>query len=295
MSRSTILSTLIVSGFSLSSTSCAMATQVAADQASRALEREIAERVDSGTEAGADAAEEAILGGDGASAGANSPGESGSDSDGSGPADSPAGGVHAVNAGSNYDYARGERPLLHEDYANDNLGDFPRGFELVEGTWDVVEIEGRRWLRGTGGRGSDFQVVLPEALPERFTIEYEIMYTHGNQVTIMATSPVEGDPASSDGTLVQVKGVASGAWIPASRRELFSLVSRDALSAPTPVEIMVDGAQMKVFVAGVRVANVPNAEVVRSDRLHFEDTYFSTPEAPVFIGAIRVDVGGLDL
>ena len=111
----------------------------------------------------------------------------------------------------------------------------------------------------------------------------------------MATSALEGGPSGYDGTLVQVKGNASGAWMPAANRELLSVVDRAGLPEPTPVEIMVDGEHMKVFVAGVRVANVPNAQVVRSDRLHFEDTYFSTPENPIFIGAIHVDAGGRDL
>lgn len=293
MSLTTIRTTLFSLGITLLCVSCATTGRLV-DQAGRSAEREAAERVDRGVSAGADATEEAVLSGgqesaDGGASGAPTNG-SGSGSTGSGAAASSG-----PNVGSNYDFTRGEEPLFHEDYASDNLGDFPRNLELVEGTWDVVDIDGRRWLRGTGGRGSDFQVVLPESLPERFTIEYEVMYSHGNQVTVMATSPIEGGPTGYEGTLVQVMSGKSGAWIPASKREFLSAVSNSVLSDPTRVEIMVDGNHMKVFVAGIRVANVPNAKIVRGDRLQFEDTYFSTSEEPIFIGAIRVDAGGRDL
>jgi OOP family OmpA-OmpF porin len=293
MSYTIIRRILLLIGISLAAASCATAAERLVDRAGRAAEREAGERVDRGVSAGADAAEDAVTGnGDDAAASSTAQGSSAT---GTGTAANGTAGPTARTVSSNYDFQRGDRPLFSEDYSSDNLGDFPRGLELVEGSWDVVDVDGRRWLRGTGGRGSAFDVVLPEVLPERFTIEYEIMYSHNNQQTIMATSPVDRGWSSYEGTLIYVRNIQSGARTPAAGREFLAQVSRDILSDPTPVKVMVDGNHMKVFVNGRRVSNVPNAEIVRSDRIHFQDVYFSTPDDPIFFGAIRVDAGGRDL
>jgi outer membrane protein OmpA-like peptidoglycan-associated protein len=295
MSYLTIRNILLFTGLSLAATACAT-TERLVDRAGRVAEREAGERVDRGVSAGADATEDAILSGDEGNASASSGSGAANGASGSTGAARSAGSDPAARSiTSNYDFQRGDRLLFSEDYSEDNLGDFPRGLELVDGSWDVVDVDGRRWLRETGGRGSAFQVVLPEVLPERFTIEYELMYSHGNQQTIMTTSPVDRGWTSYEGALVYVRNIQSGARMPAAGREFLAEVSRDILSDPTPVKVMVDGSHMKVYVNGQRVSNVPNAEVVRSDRLTFQDVYFSNPENPIFFGAIRVDAGGRDL
>jgi outer membrane protein OmpA-like peptidoglycan-associated protein len=58
---------------------------------------------------------------------------------------------------------------------------------------------------------------------------------------------------------------------------------------------MVDGTYAKVFVEERRVANVPNAEFARGDRLHIENTYFADDDNPMLIGNIRIAGGGRDL
>ncbi len=189
----------------------------------------------------------------------------------------------------NYDFSRGERPLFYEDYSGDSLGRAPTNVELVQGAWDVVDVDGQRWLRGTGGSGSDFQVVLPDVLPEQFTVEFEVMFAHQNQMLVMATASLEPGAEVYHGPLVEVRGTASGLSIPTAGRDVLTSVAPDGFLASTPVEITVDGSHMQVFVAQMKVADVPDAGVVRSDRLHFEDPFFSTPEAPVFVGRIRVD------
>jgi outer membrane protein OmpA-like peptidoglycan-associated protein len=62
-----------------------------------------------------------------------------------------------------------------------------------------------------------------------------------------------------------------------------------------PVRIMVDGQYAKVYVGERRVANVPNAEFVRSDGLYIENNYLASEEKPLYFGSIRVAAGGDDL
>ena len=59
----------------------------------------------------------------------------------------------------------------------DEVGDFPRRLEFVEGTMEVVTWQGSRWLRLT--TTSKFNVPLPEVLPERYTIEFDFTVPAG--------------------------------------------------------------------------------------------------------------------
>ena len=63
----------------------------------------------------------------------------------------------------NFDFVPGDRVLFYDDYAGDNVGDFPRRFEFEEGNAEVAEWEGARWLRVS--QTSEFLIVLPETLP----------------------------------------------------------------------------------------------------------------------------------
>ena len=79
---------------------------------------------------------------------------------------------------ANYDFVPGDSILVADDYAADRVGDFPRRFELVQGSWDVVEWEGARWLRATAN--GLLAIPLPRTLPERFTLEMPVRLSHGN-------------------------------------------------------------------------------------------------------------------
>ncbi|MGH7564007.1 MAG: hypothetical protein ACREK5_06255, partial [Gemmatimonadota bacterium] len=94
-------------------------------------------------------------------------------------------------AWANYDFVPGERLLFYEDFSNDNVGDFPRRLDFVRGNWDIVELNGKPLLRNTGPRHSALRIPLPEALPEQFTIEIEVLLYEGNANLALSTSPPE--------------------------------------------------------------------------------------------------------
>ncbi len=268
---------------------CAGSAGRLVDRAGRDAEREVGTRVvDRTVGAAAGAAEDA------ATADRRAAPDSAPATADSSPEDMPRAGE---GADTNFDFLRGDRPIFMEDYSADNLGDFPRRLTLLNGNWDVVEWEGRRLLRGTGGRGSAFQVELPEVLPDRFTVEFDVMFTQPNHTLIMAPSAVEGSWNRYDGALVQVRNTATGLRMPLQKRDITARVTQGvhAIDRPTTIRLMVDGNHAKVYAGAERVANVPNAEIRRSSVLHFEDVYTSSPDHPIFIGPIRVDAGGRDL
>ena len=200
-------------------------------------------------------------------------------------------------AWANYDFVPGDRILFYDDYTNDVVGDFPRRLEFVNGNWDVIDWEGRRLFRNTGPRNAAFMVPLPEALPMRFTIEFEAHFPHGNQSVAVTTDSPRGRGWSSvPGNAFRVGPSSAGTGVidPTGRRAAVDRAP-EFTEELVPVRIMVDDTYAKVYVNERRVANIPNAEFVRGESLYFENTYFADEENPMLFGPIRVAAGGADL
>jgi len=199
---------------------------------------------------------------------------------------------------ANYDFVPGETVLFYEDFADDVVGDFPRRMEFVTGNWEVVEWEGRRLLRNTGPRHSAVKIVLPRALPEHFTIEFDAYFPHSNYVIIVAPSPPAGvnNHSGLSGHYFQV-GAASGTGVTTRDNQGSRSTSRteEMVEGLVPIRILADGRYARVYVNEKRVANIPNADLRRSDELWIENTYHASHDVPLYIGAIRIAEGGTDL
>ncbi len=200
---------------------------------------------------------------------------------------------------ANYDFVPGDKVLFYDDYEKDRVGDFPRRLEFVEGNMEIVEFDGNRAVRFTNA--SAFSVKLPEELPERFTIEFPVHWTHGNQsLIVLANIPnnLRHQPTVSTGykgsyivvdergTGVLDRGNVGGKSTARAREEI-----RDGF---IPVRIMADGNYVKVFLDERRVANVPNAVLGRSNMVHF-GLRWADQDHPAYIGPIRIAAGGRDL
>jgi outer membrane protein OmpA-like peptidoglycan-associated protein len=201
----------------------------------------------------------------------------------------------------NFDFEPGTDVLYAEDYANDNVGDVPRSMSLARGNWDIVERGGQRFLRNTGPRFSALKIPLPEALPEMFTIELDVLLPTGNVNLVLATSVPSGSGRANRVQRYESNYFDIGSWGVgvASRGDANpkAVVEADdvLLGKLVPIRIMADGQYVKMFVGTRRVANVPNANLVRSDTLWIENTYAASEARPILIGAIGVAAGGRDL
>jgi outer membrane protein OmpA-like peptidoglycan-associated protein len=207
--------------------------------------------------------------------------------------------LSAPSPEATFEFVPGDRLIFHDDYAGDNIGDFPRNLTFLNGNWDVVTWEGRRLLRNTGPRHSAFLVELPETLPEMFTIEFDVYFPHGNQQMIVSTSPppvAGGNWTSIEGNVFRVASNQQAGLIRASGVGVESVnLAPAVMEGLVPFRIMADGSHVKVFVGEQRVANVPNADLRRSPSLYFENSYFADQDNPMLVGPIRVAGGGLDL
>ncbi len=256
----------------------AAAVRGATDAATRKTE----EAARAGTEKSIDAA----LGAAGDRAGALVGAKGGTDAKaaapaaGAAPADAPAA-RSAVDAWANYDFVPGTRPLFVDDFSNDDVGDFPRRLKWENGNYEVVEHLGARWMRAT--TFGSFAIPLPEVLPERFTLELDMIAPNGWGQEIFFASKASGVRQR-----VSISRERGGVYVDGNGT-LGAPAERYA-DNPIPVRVMADGRHVKVFMGGTRVANIPQVDLGRDRAIRFDVS--AEAKHPMLIGKIRVMAGG---
>jgi outer membrane protein OmpA-like peptidoglycan-associated protein len=205
----------------------------------------------------------------------------------------PAGGAAALRPGegawANYDFKPGERVIFAEDFTKDEVGDFPRRMEFKSGQIEIVEWNGARWLRS--GSGGEVYINLPEALPERFTMEFDLAGS-GNSMEIT----FHGRSGRATGYLwvhtsaAGIGGVGLGGEEIDARGELGVKTNE----RPVRISLMVDGAHAKLYADERRVFNAPKVNLGRSKRIYFSLNGWSADQ-PRMLANIRIAAGGKKL
>ena len=196
----------------------------------------------------------------------------------------------------NFDFVPGERVLFADDFTKDNVGDFPKRLEFVKGNMEVAEWKGSRWLRAT--TDGQFEIPLPENLPERFTVEFDHVGVASSWPHVTLNF---GGKRDADRSLDQVAfhtwdgnsdmsagGVFAGDGTVRAKGRV-----KDAQNKPFTARIMVDGRYAKVYMGGTRVANVPNASLGRSNKIFI--MFDASEDNPAYFANIRVAAGGKNL
>ncbi|MDP9176558.1 MAG: OmpA family protein [Gemmatimonadota bacterium] len=204
----------------------------------------------------------------------------------SGPSAAPAAAAPAL--WTNYDFVPGERVIYYADFTDDQVGNFPARLQFVEGNMEVAELGGRRTLRATSQ--SKLTIPLPEVLPQRFTIEIDVI----NRPSLDgADFHLRGSVGRVDDAGTSIIGWGSdGVSLRGGGGGEVKLTNNDASrlryrGKPAQVRILGDGKYIKVYLDEKRLANVPNANFERSKVLHLIVDARSD-ENPAYIGRIRV-------
>ena len=189
-----------------------------------------------------------------------------------------AGGGGASSAvWANYDFVPGTKTFFYEDFKNDQIGNFPRRYEFNSGNVELITFRDRPWLRfETTGKMS---IPMPAVLPQRFTIEMDFWGTHG-ECWIYADGKVDGNSHFS------LRSNGSGGI---DRPEGNAISGGGTVNVVHLGRIMMDGSYAKVYIDAVRVANVPNYNIERNNRIGFYC------DAGMSLGGIRVAEGGRKL
>lgn len=219
-----------------------------------------------------------------------------------------AGKANAMKPGegawSNYDFVPGERVLFAEDFTRDRVGNFPKRLELLEGNAEVVEWNGGRWLKfESSDADNGFTINLPEALPQRFTIEMEMVIPWSGMYIIPAPAKPESfyefTRAYIGGTDVGIMRAKSNEGSRLDPRSVFKDMHCEScyLSRPFKVRMHVDGRYVKLYLDERRVSNIPNAEFLRASKVHFlfGTTQFSGGQHAPLVKSISINAGGREL
>lgn len=201
----------------------------------------------------------------------------------------PTSGTESAAASSdvwaNYDFVPGSQPLYLNDFSGDVVGDFPSRLRWGQGTFEVVETQGMRFLRATSAGW--FAIPLPETLPERFTVELLMSASGGWNQEIFFGPPSRGVLQARVLISQNRSGVAIG------NEQTLSAPARSYRGTVFPLRVMVDGAHAKVFMGETRVANIPTIDFGREREIRFQVR--AQQGAPVLIGDVRVMAGGKEL
>jgi outer membrane protein OmpA-like peptidoglycan-associated protein len=214
-------------------------------------------------------------------------------------------------AWANFDFVPGNKILFADDFSKDRVGNFPQHLELVAGNLEIVDWKGARWLRAVGD-GSRFDVPLAAVLPQRFTLEFDIVINESRLIyqSVHAASANEADDAYTglDGgdikrdlpttalAINQHEAGLGGGNAPTATKVYIGGSGEGNEGTPDRVfrvRLQADGRYVKMYVNEDRVANIPNANFGRTNKLRF--SLNGATEGPVYVGNIVVAGGGQQL
>jgi OmpA-OmpF porin, OOP family len=209
-------------------------------------------------------------------------------SEGGGPAAAPEAGAAAPKLWLNYDFVPGDRVLYYNDYAEDEVGNFPERLEFLSGGMELVELDSVRYIRATSE--GVFAIPLPEVLPEKFTVEIDVI--NRKWLDGAAFSLNGGPKRVSDGSSTLVQWGTDGVGVIGGGGGQRPMTNDDAnrtryTGKPAQLKILGDGKYLKVFLDERRLANVPNTNFVRGKALSLLVQGHSE-ENPAYVGKIRV-------
>lgn len=197
----------------------------------------------------------------------------------------------------NFDFVPGERVLFADDFSRDRVGNFPQRLQLIEGNAQIVESRGARWLQGSS-RPTVVQINLPEELPRRFTVEFDMTLSGGFPLKVGIASQGEGDPdfeSAQTRAFIGAFGAGlAGGGVKATSVVMIDGKSREAVAGTqVRVRMQADGDYMKLYVNEHRVANVPSAKFGRARQLVIQS--WGEDDSPSLVGNLTVAAGGRGL
>jgi len=191
-------------------------------------------------------------------------------------------------AWANYDFIPGQRTLFYTDFTEDQVGNFPQRLEFKTGAAEVVELEGgQRALRASST--SDFIIPLSEVLPDRYTIELDVISRAGLGVGA-ETIKIAGGKSSGDNKFSEVAWGHGGFYLLGGPVQV-SLETKDReryLGKPASFRLLGDGKYLKAYVDEKRLANVPNASFQRDKALFIRLEGRDDDRDAVYLTRIRV-------
>jgi outer membrane protein OmpA-like peptidoglycan-associated protein len=153
-----------------------------------------------------------------------------------------------------FDFVPGDKVLLYDDFTQDELGEFPAQWKLTQGTFEVAEQAGERWLRCVS---SDGRVCMKKPamtkLPEFWTLEFDFQATEPMPSALKVSALNAADSQVWEMTFPEGPNLAFRTG------EILSTTPLEGGTIPGRhhVMFMARGPALKVYVDRQRMASVP--------------------------------------
>jgi outer membrane protein OmpA-like peptidoglycan-associated protein len=195
----------------------------------------------------------------------------------------PAGAASAAGTGAwlNYDFVPGSRTIFFEDFSGDAVGDFPVRMKLSDGNLEVANVKGQKLLR-VAEAGVIF-IVLPEKLPDRFTVE------------AVYHSPTTAKPMAiyTGGNKNRFGCFPSSAFVDAEAKSGMKAAAK-APAGFVNCRFTVDTRYVRGYIDSARTSNAPGVTIARTDTLYLSIPA-GTDNDPTMLASIRVADAGSKL
>jgi OOP family OmpA-OmpF porin len=205
-------------------------------------------------------------------------------------AQNPPPGTRQISA--NYDFVPGQRTLFYTDFTDEEVGNFPRRLQFKSGSMEVVELDGKRALKASDASG--FVVPLPEVLPQKFTIEIDVINRNSMGAAARTVKIYGGLLPRTDMDVDRTRvvyghlGYEITGGGTTSESVFTSEEAHAAMGQPVSVRILGDSAYLKLYADGRRLSNVPNANFLRARGLYIALEGRDAESGAVYVTRIRV-------
>jgi hypothetical protein len=199
---------------------------------------------------------------------------------------------------ANYDFVPGARTIFVTDFTEDQVGNFPKRLTFKSGQMEVVELEGaQRALKASSF--SQLLIPLPEVLPQKFTIELDVINRDSRGVAAN-TFEITGGGAFNDAKYTVVGWGHNGLSVAGGGVEGMSIMAKDAdvqryVGHPASFRILGDGPALKLYADEKRIANIPNGGFQRGRALALYLQGRDDDKNAVYVTRIRVAESNKDI
>jgi hypothetical protein len=193
----------------------------------------------------------------------------------------------------NYDFIPGSKVIFYTDFSEDKVGNFARGLKYLSGPMDVVERNGVKVLRSMGR--SMFLIPVGRKLPERFTLEFDIIAPPvrccGYEVMTFEGGAVMDRGAKSadviwhpEGTSILGSGQGMGNS-PVKMPEAMVPLLRGNVAH---VRVLMDSGYFKMYTNERRMYNIPELSFKRDSVIRVFLNGGEEADLAVFLTSIRL-------
>jgi OmpA-OmpF porin, OOP family len=193
---------------------------------------------------------------------------------------------------ANYDFVPGQRTIFLTDFTDDQVGNFPQRLDFKNGQMEVVEFEGgQRALKASSD--AVFTIPLPETLPQKFTLEFDVINRKSQGVAANTITVYGGGEASSSDKSMEVGWGQNGLSTIGGGLENQYISSKEGdreryVGRPASFRLLADGNNLKVYVDEKRLANLPKANFGRGKAITVKLDGRDDEDNAVYLTRIRV-------